>query len=60
MLADRNNRYARMLRSWWGRSLAGAFIGGLLVAWSGVDNPLIFFAGMAVGALVLFFLGRLQ
>mgnify|MGYP001172520198 CR=1 FL=1 len=60
MFADRNNRYVKMLRSWWGRSLFGAFVGGLLVAWSGVDDPLIFFAGMAVGALGMFFLGRLQ
>lgn len=60
MLSDRNNRYSKMLRSWWGRSLAGAFIGALLVAWSGVDNPLIFFGGAVVGALGLFFLGRLE
>lgn len=60
MLADRNNRYVKLIRSWWGRSLAGAFLGGLLVAWSGVDDPLVFFVGMGVGALGLFFLGRLK
>jgi hypothetical protein len=60
MLSDRNNRYARMIRSWWGRSLFGGFIGGLLMAWSGVEDPLFFFGGIVVGALVMFFLGRLE
>ena len=49
-----------MLQSWWGRSLAGAFVGGLLVAFSGVDDPLIFLGGMLAGALALFFLGMLE
>lgn len=60
MLGDRNNRYVKMLRSWWGRSLFGAFVGGLLVAWSGVAEPLLFFGGMIAGALTLYFLGRLE
>ncbi|MBP7692065.1 MAG: hypothetical protein KA764_09120 [Anaerolineales bacterium] len=60
MLADRNNRYVKMLRSWWGRSLFGAFVGGLLISWSGVDEPVVFFGGMLLGALVLYFLGRLE
>jgi hypothetical protein len=52
--------WKKLAQSWWGRSLMGAFIGGLLVAFSGVDNPTVFLGGMVLGALVLFFLGRLQ
>jgi len=52
--------WKKMLQSWWGRSIAGAFLGGLLVAFSGVNEPAIFLIGMAVGAVALFLLGRLQ
>ena len=48
----------KIIRSWWGRSLAGAFIGGLLVAFAGLDQPSVFLLGMAAGALALYFLGR--
>ena len=54
----RNIQWKKMLQSWWGRSLAGAFIGGLLVAFSGVQEPAWFIGGMVAGALALFFLGR--
>ena len=47
-----------MLRSWWGRSLAGAFIGALLVALSRLDQPAAFLIGMLAGAVALYFLGR--
>jgi hypothetical protein len=50
--------WKNVIRSWWGRSLAGAFIGGLLVAFSGLDQPAVFLAGMLVGAVTLFLLGR--
>lgn len=50
--------WQKIIRSWWGRMLAGAFIGGLLVAFSGIDQPVAFLLGMLVGAVVLFFLGR--
>ncbi len=46
-----------MLRTWWGRSLAGAFVGGLLVAFSGIEEPIVFILGMLLGALALFLLG---
>ncbi len=49
--------WKKLLRTWWGRSLAGAFVGGLLVAFSGVDNPAIFLLGMLAGAVILFILG---
>ncbi len=52
--------WKKLAQSWWGRSLMGAFIGGLLVAFSGVDSPTVFLGGMVLGAVVLFFLGRLQ
>jgi len=52
--------WKRIVQSWWGRSLMGAFIGGLLVAFSGVDTPAVFIGGMALGALAAFFLGRLR
>jgi hypothetical protein len=50
----------KIIRSWWGRSLAGAFIGGLLVAFANVNTPAIFLFGMIAGALTLFLLGRLR
>jgi hypothetical protein len=50
----------KIIRSWWGRSIAGAFIGGLLVAFANVNSPGIFLLGMAIGAVALFLLGRLQ
>jgi len=46
-----------MVRSWWGRLLIGAFIGGLLVAFSGIDEPIWFIGGMLAGAAALYFLG---
>ena len=49
-----------MLQSWWGRCIAGAFLGGLLVAFSGVNEPAFFLIGMVLGALALFLLGRLE
>jgi predicted MFS family arabinose efflux permease len=52
--------WKKMLQSWWGRCLAGAFLGGLLVAFSGVNEPGFFLVGMVLGALVLFLLGRLE
>lgn len=52
--------WTKLAQSWWGRSLMGAAIGGLLVAFSGIEDPVIFALGMAGGALALFFLGRLQ
>lgn len=49
--------WKKVMRSWWGRSLAGAFVGGLLVAFSGIEQPLVFLLGMLVGAVALFLLG---
>jgi hypothetical protein len=40
--------------------LFGAFVGGLLIAFSGIDNPTVFFTGMLAGAILMFFLGRLE
>lgn len=56
------NRFSwkKAIQSWWGRSLAGAFIGALLVAFSGLDQPGVFLFGMVAGAVALFFLGRLE
>jgi hypothetical protein len=47
-----------MARSWWGRLLIGAFIGGLVTSWASIDNATVFIGGMVVGALVVFFLGQ--
>jgi hypothetical protein len=52
--------WGKIIRSWWGRSLAGAFIGGLLVAFANVNTPAIFLLGMIAGAVTLFLLGRLK
>lgn len=60
MQSNKSNKYVKMLRSWWGRSLAGAFIGGLVVAFAGIDEPVWFFAGMAAGALILYVVGRIE
>ena len=54
----RNFSWQKIIRSWWGRSLAGAFIGALLVAFSGIQTPVAFLVGMIVGAVALYFLGR--
>ncbi len=53
----RNIPWRKMVRSWWGRLLIGAFIGGLLVAFSGIDEPIWFLGGMLAGAAALYFLG---
>lgn len=53
-------QWKKMLQSWWGRSIAGALLGGLLVAFSGVNEPAFFLVGMIGGALALFLLGRLE
>jgi hypothetical protein len=50
----------KIIRSWWGRSLFGAFIGGLLVAMAQVNSGPAFLLGMIIGATALFFLGRLR
>ena len=48
------------LQSWWGRLLAGAAVGTLLVGFSGIADPMAYLVGMVGGALALFFLGRLK
>jgi len=52
----------KFIHSWWGRSLAGAFIGFMVVAFAspGGTSPLPYVLGMFVGAVALFLLGRLQ
>ena len=60
MASNKSNKYVRILRSWWGRSLAGAFIGGLVVAFAGIEEPAWFLVGMFVGALALYAVGRLE
>lgn len=52
------SRFGKMLRTWWGRSLAGAVLGAFLMAFANIEDPLFFFGGMIIGALALFFLGR--
>jgi hypothetical protein len=60
MASNKSNKYVRILRSWWGRSLAGAFIGGLVVAFAGIEEPAWFLVGMFVGALALYVVGRIE
>ena len=52
--------WMKIVRSWWGRIIIGAFIGGVLMAWMTIQDPALIFVGMAIGAVTLFFLGRLQ
>lgn len=47
----------KFFQTGWGRALAGAFVGGLLVAFSGISEPLVFLIGMLAGAVALFVLG---
>ena len=53
----RNIQWKNMARSWWGRLLAGGFVGGIVVAFAGIDEPLWFLGGMMVGAAFVYFLG---
>ncbi len=55
-----NTLWKNFVRSWWGRMLIGAFIGGFTVAFVGVQEPAIFLLAMVIGAVALYFLGRLQ
>ncbi len=52
--------WGKIIRSWWGRMILGAFMGGILMAWMTIEDPRLIFLGMAIGATALFFLGRLQ
>jgi hypothetical protein len=51
--------WSKIARSWWGRIIMGAFIGGVLMAWVSIQDPSLIFVGMVIGAAALFFLGRL-
>jgi hypothetical protein len=50
--------WSKFIRSGVGRTLAGAFLGALLVAFSGIESPVAFLVGMLAGAVVLYILGR--
>ncbi len=56
----RKIQWGKILRSWWGRMILGAFIGGIFMAWVSIEDPRLMFVGMVIGAGALFFLGRLQ
>lgn len=60
IMRNLNTLWKNFVRSWWGRMVIGALIGGFTVAFVGVQEPAIFLIGMAIGAAALFFLGRLQ
>ena len=49
--------WKKIVRSWWGRMLIGAFIGGLLVAFANIQDPAWFIGGIFVGAFAMYFLG---
>ncbi len=55
-----NSLWKKISRSWWGRIVIGALIGGFVVAFMGIQDPAIFGVGMILGAVLVFFLGRLQ
>jgi hypothetical protein len=50
--------WKKWLQSWWGRMLAGAALGTLLVGFSGIAEPAAYVVGMVVGAAALFLLGE--
>ena len=52
--------WGKIIRSWWGRMLIGAFIGAFTVAFVGVQEPAIVLIAMIVGAVGVFFLGTLK
>ncbi len=50
-------QWKKIARTWWGRMLVGAFIGGLLVAFSNIQDPAWFIGGIIAGAFAMYFLG---
>ena len=59
-MRNMNSLWKKFVRTWWGRMIIGALIGGFGVLFVGVQDPAVFFLGMILGAAALFFLGRLQ
>lgn len=49
--------WKKLARSWWGRLLIGAFIGGMVTAFANIDSGVIFVGGMVVGAVAVYLLG---
>lgn len=55
-----DSRFGRFLTSPIGKVLLGAGVGGLVVAFANVQDPLVFVGGMVVGVIAVFALGQIR
>ncbi len=55
-----DSRFGRFLTSPIGKILLGAGVGGLVVAFANVQDPLVFVGGMVVGVIAVFALGQIR
>jgi len=55
-----DSRLGRFINSPLGKTVLGAGIGGLVVAFANVQDPVVFFAGMALGVVAVFALGQIR
>jgi hypothetical protein len=55
-----DSRFGRFLSSPLGKVILGAGLGGLVVAFASIQDPVIFIAGMIIGVVAVFALGQLR
>ena len=55
-----DTRFGRFITSPLGKLILGAGLGGLIVAFANIQDPVVFFAGMVIGVVVVFALGRIR
>ncbi len=55
-----DSRFGRFLSSPLGKVIVGAGLGGLVVAFASIQDPVIFIAGMIIGVVTVFALGQLR
>lgn len=55
-----DSRFGRFLSSPLGKVILGAGLGGLIVAFANIQDPVVFFAGMVIGVVVVFALGQIR
>lgn len=58
MLTNPNGFFQRFVRAIPGQITIGAAIGGLLIAFAGIQDPWWFFGGMLTGAIAVVLLAR--
>jgi hypothetical protein len=60
MLFNPNGLFQRVVRSLPGQIVLGAIIGGLLIAFAGIQDPWWFLGGMLAGAIAVVMLARVE